>query len=215
MGIVELLIPTGVSTLAATAVVYFGKTIIQERVKNAIRHEYDCKLEAHKAQIKAEGDSILERLKAELQIAAIERNVRFSRVFEKTLTVIAETYAKLVVFLDAVDRLTQPPIAQPHTPSLEERRKLVRDSYEDFKAYYPPRRLFLPRKTAEQIDTFAQRLVNASNLMRSVKQSEDRPESDSKYWAEAWLIVQDNIPELLAKLETDFRTLLDLHDPPD
>lgn len=157
---------------------------------------------------------LLENLRAHHQLAAAERNVRYSRVFEEMALTISQTYAKLVIFRDAVDHYTQPPVVQPHTPSLEERHKIVRDSYQDFKAYYSARRLFLPRKTAEQIDTFAQILVNASNLMRSVQQSENRPESDSKHWADAWMTVQDKIPELLAKLETDFRTLLDLHDPP-
>ena len=56
--------------------VWLTKSWISERLKNAIKHEYDEKLETHKAQLKREYDKEIEEFKAHLQIAAAERNIR-------------------------------------------------------------------------------------------------------------------------------------------
>src|SRR5438094_301334 len=53
--------------------------IFLERLKNAIRVEFEQKLETHKAQLRHEAEKEIELLKAQLQITAI----RYSQVFEK------------------------------------------------------------------------------------------------------------------------------------
>jgi hypothetical protein len=84
-----------------------GQELLSERLKNAIKHEYDVRLESHKAVLQAESGAEIERLRAELSIAAAQRNVTFSKLHERRLAVIAATYAKLdaayVAIVDYVD----------------------------------------------------------------------------------------------------------------
>jgi LPS O-antigen subunit length determinant protein (WzzB/FepE family) len=82
---------------------FLVKSWITERLKNAIKHEYDVRLESHRAQLKAEQDVELERLKSSLSIAAAERNVAFSRLNERRVEVIAAIYAKLQRLYSAVE----------------------------------------------------------------------------------------------------------------
>ena len=69
--IISILSAATVSTLLTGALLWLTKSWISERLKNAIKHEYDEKLESHKAQLKAESDTTLERLKSQLQVAGI------------------------------------------------------------------------------------------------------------------------------------------------
>ena len=94
------------SSLLSGTSIWLTKSWISERLKNVIEHEYNEKLETHKAQLRSESDIAIERLKSLLQIAASERNVRYSRVFERTAESVAQIYAKLLAFLDAVEHYT-------------------------------------------------------------------------------------------------------------
>jgi hypothetical protein len=49
--------------------------------------------------LKAKSDSVIERLRNDLQIRTVEHQVRFSRLHEKRGTVIAELYGLLVEML--------------------------------------------------------------------------------------------------------------------
>ncbi|MFN8579424.1 MAG: hypothetical protein U0163_00395 [Gemmatimonadaceae bacterium] len=61
---ISLLASASVSAVLTSALVWLSKTWISERLKGAIQHEYDQKLEALKAELKAQNDVAVERLKA-------------------------------------------------------------------------------------------------------------------------------------------------------
>lgn len=80
--VTTVLASASVSAGLAAALVWFAKNWIGERIKGAIQHEYDQKLELHKSQLKAEHDRELERLKAELGDVSEERNARRDYEYE-------------------------------------------------------------------------------------------------------------------------------------
>jgi len=91
-----------VATLVASGLAWLTRTWISERLKNSIGHEYSQRLETHKAQLDSANNSMLERLRADLQIAASEHQIRFSRLHEKQAEAVAETYRLLwELFLSA------------------------------------------------------------------------------------------------------------------
>lgn len=62
-----------VSGLLTAALVFLSKSWISQRIKNSIEHEYAEKLTGYQAQLKAENDAALEKLKAHnAQIQAIQ-----------------------------------------------------------------------------------------------------------------------------------------------
>jgi len=65
--VLTLLASATVSAALTGALIYLSKTVIGERIKNSIKHEYDQKLEAHKATLKVINDSEIEILKAKLK----------------------------------------------------------------------------------------------------------------------------------------------------
>src|SRR5215471_19250607 len=87
---------------AGSIATWLTKQVILERLRNAIRAEYEQKLETHKAQLRAETEKEIERLKAQLQIAAAERHVRYSQIFDKRVEGIVKVHTKLLAFRDSV-----------------------------------------------------------------------------------------------------------------
>jgi len=206
-----LIASVSVSVFLSGLLVWLFRTWISERLKNAIKHEYDQKLETHKAQLKSESDITVEHLKAQLQIAAAERNVRFSKVFEEIAETVAQTYAKLLAFHDSVGRYVSF-IEWAGDPPKEERRKQAGEKLQEFLSYYKPRRLFLPADTVKLIEGFYKGLYDISiNFMIGVERGadySDKKSPDSDTWIKAHKYMTEEVPPLLEKLENDFRQIL-------
>lgn len=198
------------STLVTGVIVWLTKSWISERLKNAIRHEYDQKLESHKSQLRYQADSELEKIKAELQIEAAKHNIQFAKIFEEIANTVIEIYAKLVVFKDAVGEYVSIIEWEGGTPK-EERRKAADDKMKDFLAYYKSRKIYLPESTAKMVDEFWQGLYEISiDFMFGVEQGRDerRNSNEKDAWIEAHNYMSKHIPEVLSKLEKEFRRIL-------
>jgi hypothetical protein len=61
------------STFLTTVLIFLAKNWYLERIKNAIKYEYDRKIEALKIELKADADITVERLRANLQTNAARR----------------------------------------------------------------------------------------------------------------------------------------------
>src|ERR1700722_13306115 len=72
-------------------------------IQKGIEHTFDEKLATHKAKLARANELDVAEFKHKVQLAAAEQNFRFSRVFEKTVEVIGNTYARLVEFRSAVE----------------------------------------------------------------------------------------------------------------
>jgi hypothetical protein len=98
--LVTILSSAAVSAALSGALVWLLQNWISERLKNAIKHEYDAKLETHKAQLKAafdvdveahkaklaaENAAATERLKAELQLAHLREQHKTEYMAEETV----------------------------------------------------------------------------------------------------------------------------------
>jgi hypothetical protein len=139
------------------------------------------------------------------------QNVQYSRIFDEIAPAISETYAKLTFLHLALEDYTQPPTDSfQNGRSLEERRKAVINLYKDFEICFASRRLFFQRKTGELIDAFTRTVRNAIlEFKRSVELGQEAPELQAKIHAKVFFeVVHEKIPEILEKLENDFRAQL-------
>lgn len=154
---VTLISSAFVSVALSGLVLWLTKTWISERLKNAIKAEYDTKIESHKAQLKAEYDTQiethkaqlkaqsdveLEQLKSSLSIAANQRNIAFSELHARRVDVIANTYAKLRKLHDRLANCIEP-LEITGGPSREDRRNAVKEASEDFSRYFLQHQIML------------------------------------------------------------------------
>lgn len=197
------------SGVVAGILIWLTKSWISERIQNSIRHEYDQKLESHKAQLKYEADTELEKIRAELQIEAAKRNIQFSKIFEEIANTVVEVYSRLVVLKDAVGSYVSI-TGWSGEPPKEEKRKIVSEKLNEFLSYYKARKIYLPEATAEKVEEFWRGLYNISiDFMLGVEQGRDeRRKDDSDTWMEAHKYMSKQVPGVLKALETEFRRIL-------
>lgn len=195
------------SALVSGAVVWLSKTWISERLKNAIKNEYDQKLETHKAQLKAANDIELEKLRSSLNILAFERQIEYSKLQEKRAEVITEMYALLKDLYLAIQDYTKMfvPVGDKST---EERRKKVRDVYEPFSKCYHHKIIFLPLETSQRIAKLNRSLLDAYNNFFFNVESNPNPSEKSSNWIDVFETLQGSIAESLSDLENEFRILM-------
>lgn len=195
------------SALVSGAVVWLSKTWISERLKNAIKNEYDQKLETHKAELKAANDIELEKLRSSLNILAIERRIEYSKLYEKRADAITEVYALLNDVYTWIQEYTKVFVPAGDL-SIEERREKARESYNKFITVYSHNRIFIPAKTADCIDAL-------NNNFRQVFYDffygiDQKPKGagNSDKWIEIFEKMNGPILKSLSDLENEFRILM-------
>lgn len=124
------------SGAACAAFIWLAKDLISARLKNAIEHEYATKLETHKAQLTSENTITLERLKSQLQAAALERQIQFSAVYAKREELLGKLHKELTETLDACWEATKPD-ATRITPELQQKISRMHALMNDSALYFP------------------------------------------------------------------------------
>lgn len=204
--LVQIITSSVVSAVLAGLLLWLTRSWISERLKNQIKNEYDQRLETHKAQLKAQSDVEVEKLRSQLKITATEHEVRFSQLHEKRAEVIAETYALLKeLYVRLGDYVKIVEIAGD-TPK-EQRRDAAAIAHKSLREYYPKRLIFLPKSTANKVQNIDVQLVRTFNeFVFDVEMNKNS--GYAQKWMEIFERVNGEIKEALEELEDEFRTLL-------
>jgi len=195
-----------VSTILTGLLLWLTKSWISERLKNAIKNEYDEKLETHKSQLKAQTDIEVEKLKSSLSITASEQGVKFSTLHNDRAKVIADTYAFLKdVYLTMQDyvKIFEPVGDKPR----EERREIAVESHSKFRDYYTKKLIYLPKTTADKLENINNELVKTFSQF-SFSVDFQKGAGDSNKWVEVFEKMNGEIQDALKELEDEFRILL-------
>jgi hypothetical protein len=196
------------STFVTGLLIFLAKSWISERLKNAIKFEYDQKLETFKAELKAESAVAIENLKSRLRITATEHQVRFSKLHETRAEVIAETYARLRDLYEKVIDYVNIFNSAGDRPK-NERRSDVISALDALRAYYLKKQIFLPKKTAINIRNIDSELLQATNqLIYGVELSNRNESKKEEICMEVLLRVNGKINIAIVELEDEFRELL-------
>jgi hypothetical protein len=203
--------------------VLVAKTFLTEKIKSAIKSEYDERLETLKADLKADNDTELEKLKAQLKaqgdieiekfksdlaIAAAQRNIEFSHLHLKRAEIIALVYADLREATDAIADYTKAFEPVGGTPR-EERGRKAADATNKFIHTFRINEIYLPGAAAEKVRAIAEELKFAFfQFLYGVDLGGDMsPDKATK-----WRAVQDKVDKLSGpatdELQKDFRELL-------
>lgn len=218
---------TGLSTLAGgtlitLALLWMTKSLVLARLKSSIKHEYDQRLESHKAELRAASETAteklksalgsaaaveVERLRSALTAASLEHKIRFTELHAKRADAISSTYAHLFHLHEAISDYTAP-FVMAGSESNEVRSRRAADAYNEFHKSYGPLALYFPVHIASQlrlIDTSIKKLLSQHILVVDVMESLKRDASPLR----AKLLKElDLIRTALNSLEVDFRSAL-------
>lgn len=205
--LLEVITAAGVSAILTGLWLWLTKSWISERLKNAIKSEYDQKLETHKSQLKAQTDVEVEKLKSSLSIAAAERHVRFSKLHEDRARFIADAYALLknvyLTFQDYV-KIFESAGDKPR----EERREIALGAHLALREYYPGKIIYIPKATADKLEAIDMELVRTFNEFTFTVDFQNQGTVDAMKWTEIFERMRGEMKQALDDLEDEFRKLL-------
>ncbi len=157
-----------------------------------------------------------EQFKAGLQRAAVEHEVRFSRLHQKRAEVLAELYRLLAVAVWKVEAFLSP-LELAGGP---DKQQLVEQAWNAIAAYhrcFDENRIYFSAKLCGSLESFASELRGPVMLVWSYRQIE-APTGETRermldVWNAQWLRVKNEVPKLRAGIEAEFRQILEAGGP--
>ena len=150
----------------------------------------------------------LEKFKGDLQLAAVEHQIRFSKLHENRATVLAELYRLLVVATGQTESFVSP---FQKSGEIEKYNKAL-DAIAEYYRYFDQHRIYIPEVLCASLESFAKKLqapaVNFGVHLRLEQANQASTAEKQKAWIDAWKSVQDDIPLVRKGLEMEFRKLL-------
>ena len=154
-----------------------------------------------KSKLQTKHELEIANFKHKLELAASERQIRYSRVFDDTAKTIATTYAQLLEFREVVLELTHTtlPMEDPNV------QKLLTDAQQKKEAFlkcFPPNKLYVPKSTAKRIMDFHMLLYSSTVAFTLAKSMHDAERLKDLH------ALHEETKILLGLLEDDFQRLL-------
>ncbi|CAI4029899.1 hypothetical protein DNFV4_00319 [Nitrospira tepida] len=199
---------TFVTTLTATG---FASAAFVFLAKFLSKHLLSMDLERFKADLKSINEKELERLRADLRIAAFQQETTFAKLHEKRAEAIAELYAKLVDAHSAIRiALIYGKGGQPD---------YYREALSKFRAfedYFEPRKIYFPDGLCDLIE---QLVIKLGLLQRFA--GERAPDDltqgiqDPKGFGAKILELDEPVKQIRHEIEHSFRNILGIteHQP--
>ena len=152
-----------------------------------------------------------ERFKAELQIAAVEHQVRFSKLHERRAEIFARLYELLVEATWETSRFTSL-MQWEGDPDKKEQSRTTMNAIAAYFRFLDQNRIWLPSDICEPLEQFAKALRKPAielDTYLSIENPTARTlEELRNAWTEAWELVENDIPTLRKAIEEQFRSIL-------
>jgi hypothetical protein len=150
----------------------------------------------------------IERFRAQLHAEGYEHEIRFARLQEKRVDVIAGLYRRLV---DAEDAFTDwvHPLQEGSNEVQAEKVAKVAEAGREFSSTFRYARIWLEEDLWERIESVNRKLVEVWVEFGdpNIKAALGQPER-MKTWMKSWKTVTEDIQSLRREIEGRFRTLL-------
>lgn len=208
-----------VTLTSSGALVWLLQGWIGERLKNSIKHEYevelaklknsqDAELEIHKAALQAESEAVIERLKSDLQIAAVEHQIRFSKLHDKVAENAVGVWLRLKKVVKAVGQYTSE-LETPSMGSQEDRRIAMAGAMKEFRVYFFENCIYLSSELNSRIDELVKFLRDSAlDFQVGVEKGGDRRDLGEDTWTKVRHDMEKIAKPLFEGLEAEIRWLL-------
>jgi hypothetical protein len=184
---------------------WLGKSLLEKLLQRDFKR--------FEIEIKAKADRAIEQLKSELQLRTIEHQVAFSGLHQKRASVIEELNALLAETLWEAQSVLSP-IRWAGGPDERELHKAAEAKLVEFFRYFDKHRIYLPVDLSNAVEELV-RAVRHHVIGFGVYlawddyalQDHTRKEKSDALLA-GYTLLKDQVPQLRAKLENEFRSLL-------
>jgi len=153
----------------------------------------------------------LEKFKADLQVAAVEHQVRFSKLHEKRAEVLAELYKLLVAATWQTTSFANP-MEWAGEPNKKTQYVMAINAIAEYFRFFDQHRIWLPADLCSPLEDFAKQLrtptIGVGVYLKYEYPNDKTANEKFEAWNKAWNAVQTDIPKLRTAIEALFRTLL-------
>jgi hypothetical protein len=158
----------------------------------------------------------IEKYRAGLKSEGYEHEVRFARLHERRVDVVAEMYGRLVRAEEAITAYVHP-LELAGGPSKDELSVPAQESYDAFVSHFKENRIWFDRDLEAQVDDYMARLHQAGISFTLYRRHEGRRLEESYFekWGEAWNVVDKETPPLRRAIEGRMREMLGVVDADD
>lgn len=179
-----------------------------------------CKrnLEKYKQALSADREQEKERLKHDLRMAAIEHGVRFIKIHERRVEVIAELYRRIDRARSDFAFLASP-FGLTSDPTKQEQMKTAVDALIALSEFFHQNRVYLRGSISERVDGLLSKLKDVDFFMRRQLSGRRPPETAGSgeaapkdYWDKAHDIMRKEVPQILDTITHDFHSILGISD---
>jgi hypothetical protein len=193
----------GVCALWA-ALAYLTRVILEHNLKKD--------LDKFSAELKSSTDLQISRFNSELKINEFEHQLRFSKVYERQMELIAKLYEHIsqaeIYLVDSVRGLRY-----GSEPTQQDQEKKFAEFYNKAVELYRISRIYIPSELCVDIDRlFSSMRTNHGfyNIYHPFRDESRRNKSDEDFnkWQETITVIEKEIPAVRAALEEKFRKLL-------
>lgn len=193
-----------IAGLAIAALAYLARSLTQ--------HLLDRDLKAYETSLRAQADRQLEAFKADLTLAAHEREIVLTALQERRVSVVAEFYKHVDAAYRGLDNVASPYLRGDPVP--EEQASAYADSVTALGEFHGQNAIWLDPGTEESVfDFYVRAMIPGLVLARgAIPDSVGGPFKEGE-WTEERVIenirrAQEEAIELRSRLEADFRALL-------
>jgi hypothetical protein len=193
-----ILLAIGGNTALLAVLGFLGKSLLEKLLaKDTAKFE---------AELKSKADATITQLKSDLELKAIEHQIRYSKLHEKRATVIAELYSLLAEGLWEAESFLSP-MEWVGEPDKKEKYTIALNKLAEVYRYFDRHRIYLPDDLCETLHEFISNIrsycVNFGVYLPH--------EQNEKYWKaqqEGWDAIKDEAPKTKKALEHEFREIL-------
>lgn len=157
----------------------------------------------------------IEQFKASLQVAAVEHEVRFSKLHEKRMEVLAELYRLLVAATWQTTNFSSP-MQWLGDPDKKTQYITAMNAIAEYFQFFDQHRIWFPSKLCDPLEDFAKKLRTPTirlGVYLDIEYPNDNTVKErTDAWNKAWDSVQNDVPKLRSAIEAEFRTLLGASD---
>lgn len=194
------------SLILSGILVFLLRNWISVRIKDSIKHEYDCKLELVRTEARLANDVKLEKIKHELDLKLTEIEIKTNWLQKRMATEIETIYELLWDFRNQVSAYVT--INQGAEYKDPKRVHNILDAYWKFYEKFNTKRIYFPKKTVLKIEEFTTALRKKSvDFHRKVVREKDL-DLETDNWAEIDEYMNKDAKLLFELLEDNFRDLL-------
>lgn len=185
---------------------------ITEKVKGTIKNSFDKKLE----QVKRDHSLEISKFQTELSSLKAKENFKFTKLHEKRMVVLEDTYKYLNEDLNKLNKLVAPFKSFNQETTFEENEKVLFENFttahNKFASYYSDNKIYFNEQLEKLIDSYNMETINVYNDYSQnhfLKQVGEFDKDTSVKAAIAYKNIPEKIVPIKKEIEKRFKELLE------